>query len=451
MTYQQSSPKQPSSQQSPSQQPASNRFRNRIIIGFSSFAILISVLFGFYNLLFAYVIEDAFFERMMKEEARYLAQQYESHGKLVAPRQTFMQAYDSLASANPELKQLYQAEPGQLEYAGADGRHYHLVFSQQPKFLLVGEVSAHLVVRPVKEGLLIILMISAVLMLILACGVGYWLASKATRPLSRLASLVAQAGPTTLPGGFADDFGNDEIGILARSLESSMHRIKTFIDREQHFTRDASHELRTPVAIIKGAAELLSQGELTVRDRELLKRIEDAVLQMDQSVSTLLLLAREESTPVAPLPVAVLPLIEQSIIQHAYLLENKPVEVSVEVSPAAKVAATPGGLQILVANLISNAFQYTSQGEVRIELEGSQFQICNSGEGIDPSIKGLECDPMIKGRESKGFGIGLSIVKRLCERNHWTLTIHSDDQGTRISVDFNPECSLPSTQMESVV
>ena len=159
-------------------------------------------------------------------------------------------------------------------------------------------------------------------------------------------------------------------------------------------------------------------------------------MQMEQTVTTLLVLAREEHTVIKKQQVKLMPLIEQSIIAHCHLLEGKPVEVEVNDNCNAKVFAQQGMLKVLLDNLLSNAFQYTDSGEVKISYINNRLIIEDTGVGIEPSISTKVTDPSIKGSKSTGYGFGLSIVKRLCEHQDWLLTITSD-RGTTIAVSFN--------------
>ena len=401
-------------------------------------AVFVSVLFSLYNFVLAYNIEDEFFNRLIQDETQHITDNYLKSGALIKPRQSFMRVYSTIEEAPDEFQELYRAKPGREEYAGPEGRHYHVTISQtEPKFFLVAEVSEYLMVRPLTKGLLIFLGLSSLIMILIACLVGYWLANKSLKPLSKLAGLVEQAGPDNLPISFAHEFTQSEIGILAHSLESAMNRIRTFLEREQNFTRDASHELRTPIAVIKGAIELFNKQHLTHENAELIQRIQTAVVQMEQTVSTLLALAREEGESSKAESVLILPLVEQTIIQNAYLLEGKSVEVKVDIPASVTVRTTPGILQILLSNLISNAFQYTSQGNVSVSYQNGRLTISDSGVGIDDTIKDNLYDTLVKGEMSQGFGIGLSIVKRLCEKQDFSIVIDSSNQGTRVDIGFS--------------
>jgi len=115
------------------------------------------------------------------------------------------------------------------------------------------------------------------------------------------------------------------------------------------------------------------------------------------------------------------------------IINNKPIEVEVNDNCDVEVYAQSGMLTVLLDNLLGNAFQYTQQGRVTIEMENNTLIVADTGPGIDPSISDKITDPAVKGKQSTGYGFGLSIVKRLCEHQGWLL-IFSREQGTKISI-----------------
>jgi signal transduction histidine kinase len=267
------------------------------------------------------------------------------------------------------------------------------------------------------------------------------LGRKTATPLKQLADLVDGVALENIPKTFASNFPNNEIGILARTLENSLQQISKALEREKCFTRDVSHELRTPVAIVKNAVEVYreknTEGVAVSKDnKQLINRISDAAMQMEQTVNTLLVLAREEHTSVSKQSVKLLPLIEQSILDHSYLLQEKQIEVTVSEHCNTQVYAQQGMLKVLLDNLISNAFQYTESGEVNVDFSNNQLTIKDTGLGIEQDISALVTEAAIKGSQSTGYGFGLSIVKRLCEHQGWQFNFKSAE-GTRVYVSFS--------------
>jgi len=381
-----------------------------------------------------YIIEDSFIDREIKQEAQYLQQRYDQSSSWPTPRKSYMKLYFSRDTLPEDIKQLYIDEPKRREFSGENGLHYHLLaLPKAENTYLVAEVSEMLLVRPIRGGILIFMLISGLILVFFAFLIAWKLGKKTARPLQQLADLVNGVAPENIPDNFAQQFPNNEIGILAQTLESAMKRINQSLLREKCFTRDVSHELRTPVAIIKNAVEVYRNQHIAEVDNPVIDRISQASTQMEQTVTTLLTLAREEHTKVDKKHIKILALIEQAIIDQNHLINNKPILVEVNDNCDVEVYAQAGMLTVLLDNLIANAFQYTQQGKVTVEMQNKTLIVADTGPGIEASISEKITDPAVKGKQSTGYGFGLSIVKRLCEHQGWLLTL-SSEQGTKISV-----------------
>ena len=411
--------------------------RTQLVIAFGLFATASAVLFSILGVTFVYTVEDSFFARMLEQEMAHQRSSWQTRGMTAAPLRSFITLHRNRATFPRDLD--IGARTGG-EFMGKNGRHYHvraLTLHGAAQHYLVADVSAELVVRPRLPSILTFLGVAILIVLALTLAVGYWLAARATAPLARLTGLVSQATPGQLPTGFAQQFPDNEIGLLARGLDDAMGRIAGFIEREQHFTRDASHELRTPLTVIDGAAQLLASHPLPPQAAGQLQRIRSAATHMAQAVDTLLSLAREELDPMPPQTVPLLPLVERAVVQCAHLLEGKAVEVSVELGPDVTVATHAASLAILLNNLVGNAFAHTRKGQVTISFESHSLVVADSGPGIDPALAARLYQPGVKGEASAGFGLGLSIASRLAERCGIRLEVgNAAGGGTRAALVF---------------
>ncbi|SDR01693.1 Signal transduction histidine kinase [Pseudoxanthomonas sp. CF385] len=413
--------------------PPRRRLRNRLMLAFAGFTLLVAALFALYVVLFVYTVEDQLFETMLDREAVAQQQHHRDHGSWTTPRDGFMSVVPSTAALPDGIAEALRQEPRRREFAGGEGRHYHLRALQSPRTneppaWLVAEVSSLLVVRPMRAQLLQLLAWSGFAMVALALLLGSWLARRTTAPLSRLADAVGDATPDRLPPGFAASFPDDEVGVVARRLDDLIARMRDFVEREREFTRDASHELRTPLAVIRAASERLStDGSLSADARASVEHVRLSATHLEQTVALLLALAREQTPASATIKESrVLPLLERVVIEQSPLLEGKQVQVAVDV-PADVTTVLPAPvMQVLLANLIGNAFAHTHEGRIAITREADALCIRNPGQPIRDS----DFAPFAKGEDSTGFGLGLSIVRRLCERHAIDLRFDREADGT---------------------
>lgn len=407
------------------------QLRHRLMLAFAGFALFVAALYGFYVVLFVYLVEDRFFNDLLQQEARAQLAHHAANGDWTRPRLHFVTVHVDPATLPDGLGTSLADEPSRREFPGNDGRHYHLQKLEPPApaapAWLVAEVSQQLAVRPMRGGILRWLGWSSLLVLSLALLLGAWLARRTTAPLSRLAALVDEATPSLLPAGFSGDFPDDEVGTLARALERMIVRVDDFVAREREFTRDASHELRTPLAVIRSACERLATRDgLDIESRRQLDHVLQSARQLEQTVATLLALARERHAAETASEVSVLPLLERVIVDQAPLLEGRAVEVRLNVAADTKAYLPETVLHIVLSNLVGNAFAHTCTGEVVIDVDGPWLRIANPGSGIAEA--GFR--PFVKGDASAGFGLGLAIVRRLGERHDIGLRFDTDGEGT---------------------
>lgn len=403
--------------------------RRRMVAAFAGFSLLTALCFSVFCLVFVYTVEDHFLGRMLAEEAAYQRRAWAEGRRLAPPLRATTTLHHDASTFPPDL--LRQGPPRSGEFFGDQGRHYHVLALALPgdarQRYLVAETSGDLAVRPRVRYFVTVLAVLAVAVLSITLAVGYWLARRATAPLGRLTDAVAKVGHGKLPQGLASGLPDNEIGLLATTIEQAMARIAAFLEREQHFTRDASHELRTPLAVIEGAAFLLAQQPLPEQSAEQVERIRQAARHMEQTLRTLLALAREEGGDTWPASAfKVLPMVEDTVVRHACLAKG---EVDVELDQHAQAVCYPEAFAILLDNLIKNAFQHGAGGPVRIYADDGWLVIEDSGPGIDPALRPRLGQPGAKRAGSAGFGLGLSITRRVAERAGITIQIDNGVQG----------------------
>lgn len=288
---------------------------------------------------------------------------------------------------------------------------------------------------------LIILAVGVVVMTGLSALIASRVAGSAIAPVTALARRVRALGPDDRLPALAGEFAADEVGELARAFDQYRARLAAFIERERAFTADVSHELRTPLAVIQGAVELaLTAEDLSPVTRERLLRMQRAAAQMSELTAALLALAREQRIPAAPAAHCPADQVLREVVEdHRHLLAGKAVELAVELPAPVRLPVECGLLRIVFANLVGNAFSYTRTGRVRLRLEAERLQVEDTGTGIETEHLQQVFERYYRGRRSgEGAGIGLSLVKRICDAHGWRIALESaPGRGTRIELYFS--------------
>ncbi|MGB0514592.1 MAG: sensor histidine kinase, partial [Wenzhouxiangellaceae bacterium] len=258
---------------------------------------------------------------------------------------------------------------------------------------------------------------------------------------ARLEALEGSEGPTDLARHFPDD----EVGQLASVVDDYARKLHELVERDKAFNADVSHELRTPLAVISGATELLlGQPDLPPRPRERLLRIARAARQSTDITTALLHLVRAERGSAGEARSQdVGQIVEQLIDNYRPLTEDGALELQVEQQAELNVIAPEAVIAVVLGNLVGNAIRYTAEGEVRIQVRRGDVRILDTGPGIAEDELPYVFDRHFRGRDSggKGSGLGLSIVKRLCDLYGWCITFanRDDRSGLDVSVAFFPD------------
>jgi signal transduction histidine kinase len=281
------------------------------------------------------------------------------------------------------------------------------------------------------------LITGAALMTLLSTLGGIWLAGRVIAPVTDLAQAVSRADPENPPRLAHDADPGDEIDELARAFDHYLSRLAAFVERERAFAADASHELRTPLAVIRGAAEVLADNpDLTSEQGGRIARIERATEEMAELIDALLLLAREENAP-ADEPCDAARIAGDCIERYRGLAASRGTTLTFDLLQAVSLKVPPALLTIVVANLVHNAVAHTRDGSVAVSLDSGVLTVRDTGSGIRSEELSRIFERHYRGPESAGAGIGLSLVKRICERLGWQIALQSDPiEGTTATLRF---------------
>jgi len=326
---------------------------------------------------------------------------------------------DDLKNLKPGFQEFFRGKKAYYAMVESVGDRRYVLLRDQRKF------------EKRERILFAVVLVGFILSVLLAILLGRLLASRVMAPVSRLAGQVRhrdqllEMAPT-----LANDYARDEVGVLARSFDETLGRLRAALGREKLFTSDVSHELRTPLMVLASSCELLLEHpRLDDRSRAQVQRISKATAGMNQLVETFLLLARTEGkhAPQGKQRACLWQMAEELIEVWRQPIEEKGLQFIYE--PAADPQATFNAplLRSVMGNLLRNAWHYTDQGFVRLTLNEHGFSVEDSGIGIALERQEAMFQPFVRGDEQRGegLGLGLSLVQRICANQHWTVTVSS--------------------------
>ncbi len=296
----------------------------------------------------------------------------------------------------------------------------------------------------------IVLGIAIPLALLLGSYGGLLLANQALRPVDRITRAADRIAAGDLTERVPEPAKMDEIGRLAATFNHMISRLQAAFERQKQFTSDASHEMRTPLAVMRGDIEITLRRERTVDEyqRVLTSNLEE-IVRLSRLVEDLLTLARADAGRVElryePIELNELcqqmveyisPLAHQREQTLGYDAPNAPVMINADVQR----------IKQLLLNLLDNAIKYTEPaGDITLGLKTEDkdavITVADTGRGIPPEDlphifdRFFRRSAKISDRSAAGFGLGLSIVKWIVDSHGGKTEAQSEvGKGTTFTV-----------------
>ncbi|HXA09210.1 MAG TPA: heavy metal sensor histidine kinase [Chthoniobacterales bacterium] len=281
---------------------------------------------------------------------------------------------------------------------------------------------------------------------VLTCaGVALLVTRRGLRPLKQLAESVERIGATHLDERVLVERWPDELQPLALGFNKMLGRLEDSFTRLSHFSADLAHELRTPIAILRGEAEgVLTKPRTPEQYREVIESGLEELQRLSGMIDNLLFLARAET--IGPLNRSYIDgraAIEK--IREFYEAVSQDQGVEIVCRGEGKVYAEPVLFRRALINLITNALRFTpSGGSVTVSLvhqKGeSNVSVADTGCGIPSEHVPNLFDRFFRGdasRSAQGTGLGLSIVKSIMQIHNGDVSVQSDlGKGTIVTLRF---------------
>ena len=430
---------------------AERGLRRKIWLAFAMqvIAIGLATVFGVYGA--SAVLKEVLIKHALEQEAEWFWQRHSADpqhhvpdtfnmmGYLLMPGEPSSTLPGPLRTLTPGYHMMPEAMGGSLIYVSTmpEGTLY-LVFKQTQ----VEKLAFWFGAVPLAFVLIVIYAIA---------WLTYRSSHRAISPIIWLANQVQQWDPKR-PDATALNAENlpvdvqGETLVLASSLHEFANRIDTFVQRERNFTRDASHELRTPMTVIRMAGDvLLADDAMAPHSARTIRRIQSAVGEMESLVEAFLIMAREGDVGLPDEDFVVNEVIQDEIEKARPLVAHKPVELKLDEQAAFALHAPPRVFAVLFGNLLRNACHYTDMGSITVRVQAGKVVIEDTGIGMTAEELKRVFDAFYRSDEQRtgGHGIGLNIVQRLSERFGWPVKMESEaGKGTRATVAFPKAQSL---------
>lgn len=288
--------------------------------------------------------------------------------------------------------------------------------------------------------------------LLVAAAGGYLLARKSFAPVTMMSMKARQIGAETLDERI--EIGNErgELGFLAATLNGLLERLQLAFDSQRRFMADASHELRTPIAIIQGEADVaLARADRPADDyRESIEVMQRAARKLTRIVQNLFLLARGDSGryPTKMSRFYLGEVVADCIRGMRSVAQARDIELSCSAEEDVVIVADEELIHRLVLNLVENAVKYTPSGgrvhaDVRTDDGHCMIRVSDTGLGIPPADQERIFERFYRGDRARpenagGAGLGLPIARWIAELHGGELRLERSDAEGSVFVAVLP-------------
>lgn len=394
----------------------SDSLRRRIVVAFLAFGAVCTLFFAAIAAVGVEGIEVHLVDDRLTEVAAWAAPRHAAGMSVEMPAGLSFHRGDAIP---PSLRDL----PDGVDEIRVDGIGLHVLTGHDSagRFVVVDHESDYEKVELIIYSAFAVIFLG---FLLFAALLGSFVARRVVNPMTTLADAVA-SGATQLPLLSR----KDELGLLARAFDAHTGELRGFLDRERFFTGDVSHELRSPLTVIMGAAEILMTQSDDDAVRVPAERIYRAANDAAECVTVLLLLARSPELAELP-PVQVRGIALTEVERYKPMVSAKPVSLECDGTEDFAVHAPRELCAAAIGNLVRNACQYTESGFVRVRLRGRCIVVEDTGPGLPAAVRAtLDKSPArVPSTGSAGTGLGLALARRICEYLGATLS-HEDRPG----------------------
>ncbi|HTZ47279.1 MAG TPA: ATP-binding protein [Verrucomicrobiae bacterium] len=277
--------------------------------------------------------------------------------------------------------------------------------------------------------------------LLLASAGGYFLARKSLAPIVAMASEARSIGAANLQQRLPVANERDELGNLAQTFNQLLARLEAAFDQQRRFMADASHELRTPVAILRGEAEVtLAQPERSPDDyRETLGILQQEAQRLGHIIEDLFTLARADAGqyPLTLKEAYLDEIAEEALVRTRSLALAKKIMLRPAIQPDLPIHADTALLGRMLLNLLDNAIKYSPCGStvsLACGRDGDRYiiSVTDNGPGIPQELQSRVFDRFFRADKTRsrgesgetgGAGLGLSIARWIAEAHHGSLVL----------------------------
>jgi signal transduction histidine kinase len=415
------------------------RLRKLIVVSLACYTIVLSLAVSLHGHLVNEYVESLIWESMLENEMAYIKRKIAQDPEYGWPDLDALHWYGERGN-RPVPPQFQTLPDGMHDEVVADGKLFAILVETgaEGRRILALDITD---MEHRELAVAAVIAASIILVIVVLTVLSFYSVDRLLRPLTRMADEISNLPPDGGQRIAIADKDVHETYTIAAAVNGFTDRIRDYIERERKFINVASHELRTPIAVISGVTEVvLDHPDATPAIKQHLLRSKHIIDQMEDLVAVLLTLARAPDTLAAHSDnVDVRNELPAIVADHKHLCQGKDLSITVELEWPMPVVAPLHIVRVAISNLVRNAIENCDRGVIRIYSDRpGAIVIDDPGQGMTPMEISRIYTRMAKSGQSTSGGIGIDLIMRICSHFGWKLDFESAvGRGTKATLIFH--------------
>lgn len=368
---------------------------------------------------------ERFVERMLEENPEKISRIDHTHVKKVAQiPENFSPVYSDTTMINPQTQRenIFRKK---VNYITIGDQHYRVEMIKEAEELYRFRDDVFEIILPILAILVVVIVLA-----------NYLLSGYLLEPFRRILKQMSLYNIGQSRTENRINTSTKEFQHLIDLYEKMKERIENDYYQLKEYTENMSHELQTPLTIIQNKTEsLLSENKLSESQVKKVKLIYDEIQQLSRLGSALNLITKIENKEFQDIrTISTAPKIRDHIEKIQEIAAMKALNIGTSLDEDHSFTIDPRLLDIMIRNLLKNALRYSCRNStIYISTEKDKFSISNNGKGLDFPDNEI-FDRFKKGNEKQSIGLGLSIVKKICDVSNLEIIYHFEDEIHRFEI-----------------
>ncbi len=405
--------------------PLSRKIMISILLAAILFLSLLSIVVYYSN----EILEDQLLDKQTDFELQNTMALLASNSDAVLPRSASLSIYLASRSATRPIPQYLLDLP--------DGAHHDIEIDDKAYHVLVASFDGDRVyiqnditeIERSENLLSAILLVAWILLIVALFFIARILSKKLSGPIAQLSDELSRINPDQRGISLSGQFEDDEVGRIAQAFDSYTEKMDSYVEKQMAFAAMASHELRSPLTIIRTSADLIASRHDDPAIHAHLEKIQRASANMANMIHALLAVTRDKPIDDRHEPIALRPLVNEIIESLQPEVDAKHIEIENRLEESASISGDQTLITVVLLNLIRNSIKHSEKNSIRIEMQDLQLSISDSGIGIDSEDLEHIFNFAYRGENSQGYGVGLYISRLVCDYLGWSLELDANAGG----------------------